>query len=191
LGVVLTLAAMAVAVIYVDPSVQDTDIRVNEIALETTLKVPGVEEEIEMELPPMIPGELSEENKRRPMKTEGLPPRPEPMAPLNDAEEWRAVRDEAARVWREDSLRGVEAYAAKAGLSADEREQAVNILLELHRRYEEIRGRLEDNTTTRDDAFVEIGVVDAWGKSQLEALLGEEGAELLRVELEANRTGAP
>ena len=125
------------------------------------------------------------------MKTEGLPPRPEPMAPLNDAEEWRAVRDEAARVWREDSLRGVEAYAAKAGLSADEREQAVNILLELHRRYEEIRGRLEDNTTTRDDAFVEIGVVDAWGKSQLEALLGEEGAELLRVELEANRTGAP
>jgi hypothetical protein len=184
LAVVFTLVGMAVMLSMSDLGNSESHVQVTEIDLETTLRIPGEEGTQTLK----IPGEISEENLARPQKIEGLPPRPEPQPPLNDAAEWRKQRDEMAAVWREESVRGVETYVAKAGLSADQRQDVLNTVLVLHERYEEVRQRLEDNTTTREDALVDIGAVDEWGKQQLEAVLGEEGAELLRQEMELNRT---
>ena len=184
LAVVFTLVGMSAMLFMADLRGEDTVVHVNEVDIETTVRVPGEEGA----RPLKIPGEISEENLARPQKTEGLPPRPEPQPPLNDAAEWRKQRDEMALRWREESVRGVEDYAAKAGLSADQRQAVLNTVLVLHERFEEIRGRLEDNTMTRDDALVELDAIDAWGQESLESMLGEEGAELLRQEMEENRS---
>jgi len=169
LAVVFTLVGMGIMLWMTDWEAMKPQPTVTEAIVETTRRVPG---------------ERTQKDLERPQKREGLPARPAPQPPLNDPGEWKKQREEIAKQWRQDSIDGIERYSAKAGLSAEKRQELMDIIMELHDRHDGIRAQLETNSISQDDAMHEMGDIDLWVKGKITEAIGQDGAEAFRAEMD-------
>ncbi len=168
LAVVFTLVGMGIMLYMTDFDAYEPESKVTELATETVRR---------------IPGQRTADDLARPHKTEGLPPRPPPEPPLNDSEEWKKQRSEMATNWRNQSITALDRYAAKVGLSAEKKGEAMEVLMEMHDRHDEIRRLLESNSLSREEAQERRVALQSGLEETIIEVLGSEGAEGLRAEM--------
>ena len=168
LAVVFTLVGMGVMLSMTNFSQFEPEKKVNNIITDTKEMVP--------QMPP--PRQPTSDQ-----RTEGLPPRPPPQAPQS-ADEWRQQREQMAKDWRQDSIKGIEAYAEKSGMAAETRQQVLDVILEMHDKHEALRAQLETNSIDREAAKEQMEDLDLWIKAEMYRLLGEDGAEAMRLDMD-------